>query len=245
MTTGNSPSHRRVLAAVATALAICLAVALAAPRAQAAPATPARPAALAAAVQHLPADRTTVLHVNCSRNCLTYTICLLGHRKLCLGVWGVVDKASAIAGLIGFLITIWQVIKNKKDPDQSDKDDGTEGGSDKGKDLCLAAAATTSDTHDRVYVTSNCSGNKYASWRCVEVARNACNYYNVASLDQGDSYELTTLNTRDHADVYVKPATSGDWQAWLWTYWDTCKKNCLHHHTSRAKVSAGQASIPG
>jgi hypothetical protein len=158
-------------------------------------------------------------------------------------VWGDVEKAAAIAGLIGLLIQVWQLIKNKQKGEQSDKGEGTEGGSDKGKDLCLAAAATTSDGHDRVYVTSNCSDNKYASWRCVEVARNACNYYNVASLDQGDSYELTILNTRNHADVYVKPATSGDWQKWLWTYWDTCKKNCLH--TSRAKVTAGQASIPG
>jgi hypothetical protein len=164
-------------------------------------------------------------------------------KKLCLGVWGDVEKAAAIAGLIGLLIQVWQLIKNKQKGEQSDKGEGTEGGSDKGKDLCLAAAATTSDGHDRVYVTSNCSDNKYASWRCVEVARNACNYYNVASLDQGDSYELTILNTRNHADVYVKPATSGDWQKWLWTYWDTCKKNCLH--TSRAKVTAGQASIPG
>jgi hypothetical protein len=198
----------RLLPPIAAALALCLTLTVAAPATQAT----AGPRAPVAVAHHDRVDKY-----------FTYTVCLLNDKKLCFGPWDVMGDSADIVTLIGGAIWIFKVIKGiiDKRKVETDETEGEENGGDEGNHLCFAAAAATNDTHDRVYMTSNCFGNNYASWYCVPESRNSCNLYNVASLNQGDSFMLTTISTRDDANVYVKPAHSGDWQKFAWYYWKT------------------------
>ena len=213
-------SHRPSLPVVAAVVACaCLMLALVAPRPQPALAaathtgeapTAAQVRALIAA-EHL---RPTTLSPPDGES--DYLICLRNADTHCGSYFDVANTVEATSAAITAIAIIYRVITSRNG-DSTDQSEGTENDNDSTNGLCLAAAANASDGNDQAYYTSNCFGNKYASWYCVEVDKNtACNYYSVNSLDLNRAYMLTNLDLRNGAYMYVKPATSGTWQKWSW-----------------------------
>jgi hypothetical protein len=240
MKTGKfSDRARRTFALMVAALAalLCLAAAQAVPAAQAAApaghitqAAQARPAgltALTALTVASPQARRVHLMVpaDCTQDCYTYSICLTYSSSHCLAfpnttlstVYLEPEQSSTS-------VVTWKTI-NSSDGDQTQESEGTDTGYNEGVYLCLAANDTSSSGGAQVYLTSNCGGNPFASWECVENG-DGCNYYNVNSLDYGREYMLTALNTRDGAFIYVEPARAGTWQNWGWFNQRVCLDAC-------------------
>jgi hypothetical protein len=191
----------------------------------AAQARPAERAALTAALRH--AKRVNLeVPADCTQSCAVYNICLTYSSSNCLGFYP--DTLSTVYLLpmtSKEAVIAWKTIDNSEG-DQTDEAEGTDQpDSTEGKGLCLAANDTSSSGGAQVYMTTNCGGNPFASWECVQNG-DGCNYYNVNSLDYGREYMLTALNTRYGAFIYVEPARSGTWQNWYWQSAGTCTINC-------------------
>ena len=153
--------------------------------------------------------------IACTSLCNT-VICLTYDSGQCITAQDVEGVIGSIGTITSTAWIIYQVITNRKGQ-STDKGKDTEGGSEKFEGLCLAAAPNTSDGNDRVYETSNCFGNKYASWTCIDRTKTSCHYESWAARDEHRNYVLTELNTRNGAFNYVKPNnTKGTWQRWSW-----------------------------
>jgi hypothetical protein len=138
-----------------------------------------------------------------------YEICLTNADTHCLA-WG--SGSSVVLKSSGPMIE-WKVVTNGAN-EQTYEALGVTSGTTDNDGLCLAAAAYASGANNRVYATSNCWSNAFASW-APALGVDDTIYYNVNSLNQGNPYDaLTALNTREGAFLYVEPQESGTWQTW-------------------------------
>jgi hypothetical protein len=82
--------------------------------------------------------------------------------------------------------------------------------------LCLAAAPNSSGGNNRVYATSNCANNLFATWTWENDGRGGDFLLNQFAVNQGNPYQaLTALNTREGAFLYVERQNRPDsWQTW-------------------------------
>jgi len=211
MRKGNGPARRHFTLIAAAAVAVFGAAALAAPSAaKAAPAAHAAPAgraALLAAIRH---EKPVQLGapdawIDGAALCLTkaasHCLAISGNET---GWW--LDLQPA-----GTCQELWDVFKNAQN-DVTFESAGNTCGSGGVPHLCIAAADINGN--NRVYLTSNCFGNDFASWYMSPDADNGHLFYNVYSLNQGVYEALSVLNTRTGAFVYVEPPVAPYWQNW-------------------------------
>ncbi len=137
-----------------------------------------------------------------------YTICLTNADTHCLAWSG----TSVVLNSSGAKI-LWKIVSNATD--ETYEALGVTQGTTANDGLCLAAAANSSGGNNRVYATSNCFGNPYASWQLASSGRGGDYLENQNSINQGNPYKLLTdLNMREGAFLYVEPQESGTWQTW-------------------------------
>jgi hypothetical protein len=138
-----------------------------------------------------------------------YEICLTSAAAHCLA-WG--SGTSVVLDDTGALIE-WKVVQNGEGY-QTYEALGVSQGTTANDGLCLAAAANSSGGNNRVYATSNCWSNAFASW-ALSPNGNGEIYDNLYSLNQDNQYdELAALNTREGAFLYVEPGDIGAWVTW-------------------------------